>query len=97
MTTDEIKASLASTYGIDTNSMKTVTVNGKKTVQFDPSAAKRTSVTRYLSQTKFARTLLGKAGYSKLSARVGTRVLSKERAGPFILCENLMPRFRLQL
>lgn len=83
MTDDQIKASIADTYGIDADSIQRVPVNGEERLLFSPAAisgVKSLDPRNYFKQTKFARTLLGEAELSKISAYAGSRVLS-ERAG----------------
>lgn len=75
-TSEEIRTQLASTYKIDASS---ITVTDSE-VSFNPDSGSLNPLKGYFSQTNTARTLLGEAGLSKISAYVGSRVLT-QRAG----------------
>ncbi len=76
MSDEEVKAQLAKQYGIDES-----TIHGTGDhMTFNPDTGGIHTLRRYQSQTRMARTLLGEAGYSKVTSYVGSRVLGK-RAG----------------
>lgn len=76
LTDEQIKDKLVGEYGVARSS---ISVEGDK-MSFNPDTTRTIDPRGYFKQTSFARALLGKAGYSKLSQRLGSRVLSK-RAG----------------
>jgi hypothetical protein len=73
---DEIKEILANNYDID----KSLVTEKDGKVRFNPETGGVNTVKSYLQQSKFARTLLNKAGYSKKATYAGSRIL-RSRAG----------------
>lgn len=91
---DEVRSQVSATYGIDPSQVKEITVGGEKVINVNPDPGGVNTVKRYFAQTKFSRTLLGEAGYNKLSAHVGSRVLGKRAGWTFHPIQKLDAAYR---
>jgi hypothetical protein len=77
---DQVKAQIASDYGIDGSAVHTVLGPSGLEYRFNPDPGGFNVFKRYVSQTRTARALLGESGLSKVSSYAGGRVLT-QRAG----------------
>jgi len=91
---DQIRGQISNDYGLSSSQIKEVTVNGEKLISVNPDPGGINTVRRYFTQTRFSRTLLGEAGYNKLSAHVGSRVLGKRAGWTFHPIQKLDAAYR---
>ncbi|HEX4774465.1 MAG TPA: hypothetical protein VH234_03030 [Candidatus Saccharimonadales bacterium] len=102
-TNQQIIDELVSTYGINESQITlTPQIKGAPEVSFNPDTGGSAlnpinTVKSYRNQTGFARSLLGKAGLSKVSAWAGTRVLTKRAGWTFHPIKALDSAYQQQL